>query len=231
MSLDHSYMSTPPAGVLFHRSPLAKIGLAMVILAIIGLIISFFVPWVYVSWGSNSITLDHNLKDKDGKLFGTEFGYHYEDAVSALEYILCAPSMADSGFVFLIILGVIAMVLGMIRVSYNRLHHLFSISAVVIGAIGIIPSLWILISGARFIGFNVYSIFKLSTISNLPGFYYPNALEVYPAAYILFIFGIIFMVISSKIIKKESRFLNKENQTPPEVSDKYQMSQGVDISE
>lgn len=200
---DQIYTSTLPAGVLFHRSPLAKIGLAIIALAICGLIVSNFVPWVYTQSGSDSMVLGHDFRDEDGNIMGSSSGYGYFN--DAYSYILGSPSMADGGFVFLIILGIAAMFLGMVRVSLNYKNTLFSFFAFIIGALAIIPSLWIIISGVRFIGFNVLSIF------NTQGMFF-GAEGVFPAAYIMLIFGIIFMILAFKIIKREGRLLDKNIQ-------------------
>ena len=99
---EYNYTPGPPAGVLFHKSKLAKIGLILIILTIIGLILSYAVPWFYTNTGSESIMFGHDFKDEDGNLFGYS---GYSDMYSHyFGYILGAPSMADVGFIFLLIL-------------------------------------------------------------------------------------------------------------------------------
>lgn len=174
----------PPMGQIFHRSPLAKIGLVITILAIVGLIISFAVPWgFYDSDLYEEKFFGHDFKNSDDdKLFDDDSNpYHHG-----------IPGMADLGLIFLLILGIVAMILGFISVSYQKVGKWFSFMGLIVALIAIIPSLLVMIAGLRCIGCNI-----VSTMNEV------ETMVVFPAGYILLIFGVIFFILVLKMIKDE----------------------------
>jgi hypothetical protein len=203
----YTYPQGPSASVLFHKSKLAKIGLILIILSIIGLIISFTVPWLYFQSDSSDLVLNHDFKDEDGNFFGySDYGDMYTHYLS---YITDAPTMADTSFIFLLILGIIAMIVGMLKVRFEKIKSLFSLSSVIIGAIALFPSLLVTIAGFRLLGFNVVALLPgtqslFSMFGGTAGFTY------YPAGYIIIIFGIIMLIFSFMIIRSGNLELDNQ---------------------
>ncbi len=197
-----SQMPSPPppkidtTSGLFHQSPLAKLGLVIIILAVIGLILSYLVPWIYVISSLGSTSVGHES-------FSGDF----------FEYV--NVMMVDIGLIFLLALGVIAMILGIAGAKQKISNPLFSLAAAIIAAIAFIPGLWIIIMGIRFVGLNIIAFH-----SNL------LSLSFYPAPYIMLIFGIIFLIIASKIIRRESAALNDRALNQPQQSQAPQVGGG-----
>lgn len=211
-SQNYSYTQGPPIGVLFHKSKIAKIGLVFIILAIIGLVISFTVPW-YVQLGSNSQTLNHDFEDENGNLFGYS---SYETYYDSFNYITGSPSMADGGFIFFFILGIILMIVGMLKVRYEKMNSWFSLSAGILGLIAFFPSLYVIIASTRLIGFNIISLLPKTSSSGYI-FSSNDYISLFPVAYILFIFGLVMLILSFKIIKSGDIHL-EYNQTEKQKS-------------
>jgi hypothetical protein len=176
----------PPIGQLFSQSTLAKIGLVITILAIVGLIISFAAPWGYTDDKSfKDDYFGHDFENSDDqKMFGSEDygGYFYG-----------TPGMADIGLVFLMILGIISIIWGVIGASMQAKYAWFSLVGLIIAAMAVIPSLWVMIAGMRSVGFNIYNALNETKDSYL-----------FPAGYIMLIFGLIFFVLVLKMLKDQN---------------------------
>ncbi len=180
----------PAMGQLLGQSPLAKIGIMLVIAAIIGLILSYTVPWVYTdSENYESDFFGHNLKNSDDEAFIRANIDDYDNA----------PGLADGGFIFLLIIGIILIILGMTQVSYGQPSIWFSIIGVLLGGIAIIPSLWVAIAGLRFLGLNVIHLITEDS----------SGVLLFPAAYILLIIGLIFIRKSFGIIRRETAAVSR----------------------
>lgn len=205
----------PGAGDGFRRSPLAKIGLVFVILAVIGLIISYTVPWAMVDWKDCSLKDDqksfgHDFKNEDKNHFvelPIIYGAAGGPSDESKDYFEGIPSMADYGFIFLLILGIVAIVLGVILGNRERYRKPLSISQMVIGATALIPVLWVLTSGIKLFGQNI-NIALNNEITKELGI---KDLSIwFPAGYIVAIFGIIFLILTWIIIKNS---LSEKNVT------------------
>lgn len=167
---------TPPKPIqkpgLLNQRPV-KIGLIMIILAVVGLIVSYVAPWLY-NISNTTTSIGHEIS------VGGFFDYGN-------------LLMADVGLIFLLILGVILMILGVTRAKRITPNPMLSIAAIIIGAIAIIPGLWVTIIGMRYIS-GYISMFHTGNYT----------LTLYPAAYVMLIFGILFLIFATKIIKRES---------------------------
>ncbi len=176
----------PPIGQLLQQSLLAKLGLVITILAIVGLILSFVVPWGYTD--AKYVKDDyfgHDFENSDDqKLFGsTDYGSYYYGI----------PGMADLGLVFLMILGIISIIWGIMGGSMQNRYSWFSLVGLIIVALAFIPSLWVLISGIRCVGININYALNEANDSYL-----------FPAGYIMLIFGLIFFVLVLKMLKDQN---------------------------
>ncbi len=163
----------------YFSNKMAKIGLILMILGIIGIILSFTIPWVYVEDES----FGHNFKnDDDTQIF--------DDDVQPYWY--GTPGMADLGFIFILILGIIIMIIGIINCNPQYQNPAFSLMGGILAAIGIIPCIMILIVGMRFIGRHIY--YLLNDVESTATF---------PAPYIIFIFGLILLILIFKTVKSQ----------------------------
>jgi len=178
----------PSIGQMLSKSPLAKAGLIIMILAIIGLIISFAVPWGYVDEdGLDEKTFGHDLENKDDIFL---FGGESKD----FDYMADAPGSADLGLIFLLIIGIMVIILGIMEGMYKQYSTWLNFSIFILGVIALLPCLMILTTGFKFVGYNIsYALNESETT------YW------FPAAYILLIFGILFfLIILFKFIKGQS---------------------------
>lgn len=174
----------PPIGQMFHQSPLAKIGLVIIILAIVGLIISFAVPWgFYDSDAYEEKFFGHDFKNSDDDELFNEDTSPYHHGI---------PGMADLGLIFLLIIGILAMILGFVSFSYRRGGKWFSFMGLVVALVALFPSLLVMIAGLRCVGFNIFSALNEA-----------DPMVIFPAGYILLIFGVIFFILVLKLIKDE----------------------------
>lgn len=183
-------------------NPMGKLGLILIILAVIGLIISFAVPWGYVEAdGLDEKSFGHNLENEDeASLCYILVGLSSEDAVDDYgDHLTGTPGMADMGFIFIIIIGAIMIVFGMMKNSPSIQKWANPIQST-IGIIALIPSVWILLAGMRFIGYHVF--FAMN------GKMYEDMIDsiVFPAAYIILIFGLIIFLMIFKMVKGNTSF-------------------------
>lgn len=182
----------PSAGQTISKNPLSKLGLAIVIIAVIGLILSYTVPWGYLDYENSNLDDDekwfgHNLENKDEDFL---FGGDPDD----FKYMSGAPGLSSIGLIFILVMGIVAVILGYLKGTYkNRYSTWFSFSGLIIGAISLIPSLWILTSSMKFVGYNITYVLNESETT-----------YIFPAAYIMLIFGLILFILVLKIIKNES---------------------------
>ncbi len=203
---------------IFNKSALGKIGFLLIILAIIGLIISYTVPWAYVDYENSPSDLDekffgHDLENSDDVhlaflgSFDLSFiflgvgSYGFDDYT---DFIDGTPAMADIGLFFILILGVVIVVFETSIQNNKKNSKKIIFSRRMFGYAGLFSSFLIFLAGVRFIGLNIGILLKSEVLeeSFLKGLF-----AVFPAAYILLIFGIIFFILSIRILsgKKSSK--------------------------
>ncbi|MCK4364431.1 MAG: hypothetical protein KAW45_00085 [Thermoplasmatales archaeon] len=200
----HSYYHGPSIGSLLVKSRLSKIGLVLIILSVIGLIISYAVPWGYVDAdGIDERMFGHDLENKDGQdlasILGSGSSSSFEDTTYD-DYIEGTPVLADIGFLLLLVFGIVILILGLMESNQNIMKSLLSFIGFIIGVIALIPSLWTLIAGIRFIGYNIYIA--------LNGDIYSDKFIVFPAAYIILTFGFLCFIAVILLIKGKNKLLN-----------------------
>jgi hypothetical protein len=122
-------------------------------------------------------------------------------------YMADAPGFADLGLVILMIIGIMAIILGIMAGMYTQYSNWFNFSNYVLGVFALLPCLMILTTSFKFIGYNINYALNES-----------ESTVMFPAAYILFIFGILFFImIVFKFLKSQSHvstpqmyYFNKE---------------------
>ncbi len=205
---------------LFKENLLAKIGLIITIFAIVGLIISFTVPWVYFDFKNSGLDdeeklFGHDLENENdnhvaeiftvGGLFGFE-GYRY-DVTDYTDYLDGTPLMADFGLILLFLVGVSFIFLTMFEENKKgfilKLINFFKYS-IALGAI--IPALMVFLTGVRFIGLNINTaenaeVLESSMLKDFTLFF--------PAAYIMLFLGIIFFFLIFLVIKPDLKSIIK----------------------
>lgn len=200
----------PPIGQIITQSSLAKLGLVLIILAVIGLIISFAVPWAMIDWKDCSL-------DDDEKSFGHDFenseGNHFAslpiagiDSVGTggntddmEDYLEGIPGLVDIGFVFFIILGIVSIILGVI-IAYqkNRYQNFLTLTKLIIGVTSLFPAIWITTSGFKLVGININTALNSEALKDVLA----EDLSIwFPAGYIVLIFGLIFLILTLILIK------------------------------
>ena len=195
----------PPIGVLIGRSPAAKIGIALMIIAILGLILAMIIPWITVEkevedGGKENFSFNHDLEIVDGDeegWGGDEFTTHDETE----DYLRGSIGLSFIGFILAIVLAIVLIIIGVMSYSSGYTRNLFHGLGAIIGVILLFSGIMIIVSGMNFLGFNIAEIHSNSVTEELGG--EVSTSTVYPAAYLVLIFGIIRFLISLVITKKE----------------------------
>lgn len=191
----YSPVSHGPSMGSYFSNKMAKLGLIILILSIIGLILSFVAPWVFVdSEGLDDKLFGHDFENSDDvKLFDDDINPYWHGT----------PSMADLGFIFLLILGVIIMIIGMISSNPQYKTPAFSLISGILAAIAIIPCIMLLVVGMRFIGAHIINALNETDVT-----------YAYPAPYIIFIFGLIFFILIFRTVKNQISINKSFTQNP-----------------
>jgi ABC-type multidrug transport system fused ATPase/permease subunit len=205
---------------LFKNKLLAQIGLIIIIFSIIGLIVSYTVPWAYFDYKNSNLDDDekffgHNLENEDdvhlaeiysaGGLFGFEsYRYSVKDYTN---YLDGTPFMADFGLILLCLVGVLFIVLTMFEDGKKgfilKLINFFKYS-IALGAI--FPALMVFLSGIRFVGLNINSVENAEVLES---YMLKDLTLVFPAAYIMLFFGVVFLVLLFLVIKPDVKSVIK----------------------
>ena len=191
----YNYQTQGPNLGSVTSNPMGKMGLILIILSIIGLIISFAAPWGFVDAdGLDENMFGHNLENEDEiSLCALLVGVSGETAVNKYcDHVTGTPGMADMGFVFLLIIGAIMIFFGMMK-SNPMMQRWSSITMIGLGLIALIPSLWVLLAGIRFICYHIFMLMSGNRFEDIGVFF--------PAAYIIFILGLIIFVMVFRMMK------------------------------
>jgi hypothetical protein len=186
------------------RTPTGRLGLAVVIIAIIGLILAVTVPWItYEVTVGGEYTEEYAVRGwynyKMEKIGGDDEAPNkfFSGRLSAAgDYFEDSAGLSIIGFIFTTIMGGVLVYLGILSSTMPKFSKFFyHLSNGLIGCILLIFGISIMISGIRF----------TPIVDNraLLEEYMVEANILFPCAYIVIFLGFIISLISYVIIKNE----------------------------
>ena len=183
-----------------HKKTFPKFGFILIICAIIGFIIVSYVPWAYIEYGpENELTTVTIYKD-----FKIESGENTEiyDLFRSPHYLgLSTGDFSEAatlelyGFISLIALGILITIFGILDKMRNFSWEIFVITHFVISAATIISGIFIVLSVAKFLGAHFIQYHNTFPES------YANITILFPAAFILIIFGFVIIKLAFTMMK------------------------------
>lgn len=184
-----------------------KLGFLLLILAVIGLVIILNVPWAYVKYpignGYIEASIDRNFVYEGIGLeqITSIFQSHYL-GVTVADFTE-APNTASSGYIGLILLGIMIIIFGLADRLCNFSVPVFIIIHFIFGAAMIIPGLLIVLSSIKFLGAHLLNYYNGLS---MPA---PNISLLFPAACIIIALGFIIIRFSFTIMRMDLNVLRK----------------------
>jgi len=200
-------------GRIVSKKPFRKIGIALIIIAIFGLIIINFVPWMYIKFDADY----GRIEEFYYKDFENKEGHHYDEidnvfdspckscssntsnfiGLSQQDFIEI-PKSSSNVFILLIILGIIFTILEILgrlkEISIEIItiiHSIFAASAVFIGIFLIYLEMKFLV--AYFLLYHNRPFIETSGVIDL--------ILIYPATLILIVIAFAVIIISTTVLK------------------------------
>ena len=186
-----------------------KLGVLLIIFAIIGLIFIYNVPWAYIKYDTGEEQVEASIyRNFEGA--GSE-NQQILDLFRSPHYIGLSiddftdmPTSASYGFILLIVLGVILTLFGILDKIRNFsletsiiIHFIFAIVTIVTGTFIVLSVIKIL--GSHFLlGYNMPLIPDLS-----------NIILFFPAAFVVVVFGFIIVKLAFTIMRMDFNELQK----------------------
>jgi len=197
-----------------------KLGILLIILAIIGLVIISNAPWAYLKYavGDGHIETsiyqdfeDSNHAEIENQLIIDLFQPPHYIGLSIDDFSEAAAT-ASSGFIALIILGIIITIFGILDKILKFSIRTFVIIHFIFGAVLIIPGTIIALSSMKFLGSQFLLYYNSQLISS-------SSTEVtllFPAVFIIIAFGFIIAKLAFTIMRMDFNELQKmkEIETP-----------------
>jgi MFS family permease len=221
----------PPIGAIIGQSPIAKLGLVVMIIAILGLILAVAVPWITEereTGGGDKETFSFNY-DLD-LVGGDEDDWPYGDQYTPLDeqedYIKGSIGLAFIGLILTMVLAIILIVLVIMAHSSNYPKGIFHGLGAIIGAFMLFSGVMVIISGMNFLGFDITELHDNINTEDLGG--EVTSSTIFPAAYIMLILGLIILILSFIIIRGElgSISVSQPSQQPVHPQTQYPQSPG-----
>jgi hypothetical protein len=258
----------PPIGERIGSSPMAKMGVIILILCILGLILAVVVPWViaekdvggdyeytyvcqdcgyseedyffpcprcdsydidseeeYIEGHIASFSFNHDLELVDGD--EDEWGSDEFTSGEAQDYFKDTIGQAFIGLVFVMVIAIILIIVGITAQSGGRSKEVHHGLGAFVAVILIIPGMMILVSGLNFVGFNILEMHTNSNTEALGG--EVDSSTIYPAAYLILLFGLIIFIMTLYLTIKEIRMISLSQQSaqPKEPSSPQYPGGGV----
>ena len=191
-----------------HNRSFPKLGILLIIIAIIGLISIDNTPWAYIGYeedyGYVETPVYRNFKNADSEhqTILDLFGSPYYIGVSTDDFTY-APTSAYYGFISLIILGVILTIFGIWNKIRNFSLKTFTIFHFIFATATIIPSTFIVLSVIKFLGAHFLLYHNTPLISN------SNIILLFPAVYIVIVLGSIIIKLAFTVIRMDFNELQK----------------------
>jgi hypothetical protein len=201
-----------------------KLGILLIVLAMVGLIIINNAPWAFIEYDTDYGAIEASIyRDNDEvysehqdimKLFETP----YFIGLSTVDFSN-TPEIMFYGFIFLIIIGVLITVFGFFDEKMNFSLKIFTFSHLIFAISAIIPCIIIVISAIKFISAHLLLYLNMSQINSL----IPNiniTFITFPAAFVVIALGFIIIKLEFTVMKIDLNELQKLSQTTVSPSKK-----------
>jgi hypothetical protein len=170
-----------------------KLGILLIILAILGLLLISNVPWAYLKYavGDGNIETSINLFQSPHYIGLSEADFSE------------APATASSGFIALIILGIIITIFGILDKILKFSVRTFIVIHFIFGAVLIVPGTVIALSSMKFLGSHFLLHYNAQLISN------PEVTLLFPAVFVVIVLGFIIAKLAFTIMRMDFKELQK----------------------
>jgi len=183
-----------------YKKTFPKFGFVLIVCAIIGFIIVSYTPWAYIEYCPETelttVTIYKDFKIENGEnlqIYGL-FQSPYYLGLSVGDFGEAA-TLEIYGFISLIALGVLITIFGILDRMRNFSWEIFIITHFVISTAIIIPGMLIILSVAKFLGAHFIQYHNTFPES------YTNITILFPAAFMLIIFGFIIIKLAFTMMK------------------------------
>ena len=183
-----------------YKKTFPKVGFVLIICAIIGFIIVSYVPWAYIEYGPETelttAIIYKNFKIESGEnleIYALFQSPHYL-GLSVSDFSETATLELYS-FISLIALGILITIFGVLDKMRNFSWEVFVITRFVIGTVTIIPGVLIVFPVAKFLGAHFIQYHNTFPAN------YANITILFPAAFMLIIFGFIIIKLALTMVK------------------------------
>lgn len=183
-----TYGQGKPMKELLARSPIAKLGIAIAVVAAVGLVISLIVPWAVTD---RVMTADGGAQTRATGWYDYEMEKFMGDQKASsnlfeddeLNYhFVNSANLALSAYVFALIIGSTLVFIGLSGITSELGKKAAAITDCVLGAMLLIPGTMAMTAGMRFLGYNV------AHLSETLGTASPDTF-IFPSGYFAIIFG------------------------------------------
>lgn len=185
-----------------------KLGILLIILAILGLLLISNVPWAYLKYAvgdgniETSIYRDFDYGETENQLIINLFQSPHYIGLSEADFSE-APATASSGFIALIILGIIITIFGILDKILKFSVRTFIVIHFIFGAVLIVPGTVIALSSMKFLGSHFLLHYNAQLISN------PEVTLLFPAVFVVIVLGFIIAKLAFTIMRMDFKELQK----------------------
>jgi len=197
-----------------HEKFFPKLGILLIIIAIIGLLFIFTVPWAYVKYDTGDGTIE-TLFYKDFKDGGSEYQQIVDLFKSpnssyigvSIDDFTDVPVSASYGFILLIVLGVALTIFGILDKIYDFSIEMFTIIHFIFGMVTIVPGTFIVLSVIKVLGSHFLVYYNMPLIPN------QNIVLVFPGVFIVIILGFMIIKLAFTVMRMDFKELEKTTET------------------
>jgi hypothetical protein len=185
-----------------HKTTFPKLVALLIIFAILGLIISNVVPWIFINfnagYGDISLPIYSNFNKNDityqeiNDLFNTQnyIGIKYNDFSTT-------PTFVSYGFISLIILAIALTIFLLIDKFRHFSTITFTIFHFIIASLTVVSGIFIAVSVLKYFGVFFLKYYNSELIN------FNITFLIFPAAFILVVFGLIIVKIAFMIMRMD----------------------------
>ena len=191
-----------------------KLGILLIIIAIIGLVLIFTVPWAYAKYDTGDGTIEtlfyKDFKDNDSEhqQIVNLFKPPNSDYIGvSIDDFTDVPASASYGFILLIVLGVALTIFGILDKIYDFSMEIFIIIHFIFGIFAIIPGISIVLSVIKVLGSHFLLYYNMPLISN------PNIVLIFPGVFIVVILGFMIVKLAFTVMRMDLKELEKITET------------------
>lgn len=191
----------PSIGERIGRSFAAKIGIAILIISIVGLILAMVVPWAMYEYNPTTGegykgSYNYDMEKTSGDDSAPE---DFPGSDDSRNYYSERAGFSITGFILGIIFGSILIASGMITLP--RYQNLLHIANTIIGGVMLFPAALCMTSGSSFINLMLMEAHSNTALKDL-GFDVTTSV-VSPAGFVMLVMGVILLGVTILLIKRE----------------------------